>query len=294
MDCIKPYYDKDKGALPCGKCLPCLVRRQNDWTFRILRECENSTNTLFVTLTYEERKMPVSSVYSRRSLHNPFKKEEVKVDEFGILRKRDIQLWIKRLRKRLEPCRIRYFCCGEYGSRTFRPHYHVVIFNFPNLSSREIRDYIESSWDKGFVTVSKMTNGRAAYVAKYCSASMELPEHLRDKRFRPFVLCSRRPAIGAAYLTDSMVEYHRQTLNTHCRLNGYSYAMPKYYKDKIFDDQMKADIRDKVDKWRQSEYEDYQSRYQEYDFLNPTTIKSQQRLQWIRRTEDKLFKNRKI
>lgn len=293
MDCLKPYYDKDKGALPCGKCLPCLIRRQNDWTFRIIKESETSVNNLFVTLTYEESKMPVSRSYTRRIKSYPYF-ETVQRESFGILQKRDIQLWIKRLRKALEPHRIRYFACGEYGPRTLRPHYHIILFGLPDLGRSSIKSIISTTWNRGFITISSMTHGRAAYVAKYCSASMELPEHLYDKRYRPFVLCSRRPALGSSYLSDSVVNFHRETLTTHCRLNGFSYAMPKYYKDRIFDDQMKADIKDKVDEWRLSEYEDYQSRYFEYDYCNPTTIKSQQRADWIRRHSAKLLKNRKI
>ena len=44
------------------------------------------------------------------------------------LRKRDFQLFMKRLRKKYSDDRIRFYACGEYGSETFRPHYHAILF----------------------------------------------------------------------------------------------------------------------------------------------------------------------
>ncbi|AXB22553.1 replication initiation protein [Lynx canadensis associated microvirus CLP 9413] len=44
------------------------------------------------------------------------------------LAKRDFQLFMKRLRKAFPDQKIRYFAAGEYGSETFRPHYHAILF----------------------------------------------------------------------------------------------------------------------------------------------------------------------
>lgn len=43
------------------------------------------------------------------------------------LRKRDFQLFMKVLRRRTGQ-KVRYFAAGEYGDKTFRPHYHAIIF----------------------------------------------------------------------------------------------------------------------------------------------------------------------
>lgn len=290
MDCFNPYYDKEKGALPCGKCLPCLKRRQDDWSFRLQIENQHSINTLFVTLTYEEEKKPHATSYQRRVQSYPYWETVQTSKPFGTLSKRDLQLWLKRLRKSING-RIRYFACGEYGPKTHRPHYHVIIFNYPNV--KKAYEEINRSWNKGFITVKRITDGHFDYVAKYAAMSMDLPEHLRDKRYRPFILCSRRPAIGSQYLTDRMVTYHRETLATVGRLNGFKYSLPKYFKDKLFDDAMKADIKEKVDEYRRTAYTDYQSRYFEYDYkTNNESMVTQQRADWERRYRDKLFKSK--
>ncbi len=74
-----------------------------------------------MTLTYDDEHLPINDY----------------VDSDGVihgkptLRKRDVQLFLKRLRKNYKyDNHIKYFCCGEYGGKTFRPHYHLIIFGF--------------------------------------------------------------------------------------------------------------------------------------------------------------------
>jgi hypothetical protein len=40
------------------------------------------------------------------------------------------QKFMKRLRDRIKPLKIRFFHCGEYGDLTRRPHYHALIFGY--------------------------------------------------------------------------------------------------------------------------------------------------------------------
>ncbi len=42
-----------------------------------------------------------------------------------------MQLFIKRLRKYFNNNKIKYFYCGEYGTQTLRPHYHMIVYNAP-------------------------------------------------------------------------------------------------------------------------------------------------------------------
>lgn len=53
-------------------------------------------------------------------------------DEFlpagNTLVKRDLQLFMKRLRKERGDG-VRFIACGEYGDTTLRPHYHIILFN---------------------------------------------------------------------------------------------------------------------------------------------------------------------
>lgn len=277
MDCISPLHlSPPRGTVPCGKCIACLKRRQDDWSIRLTKEYENSFNCYFLTLTYSDDCVPV----------RPLGGEPTKV-----LLKRDIQLWLKRLRKSLEPHKIRFFACGEYGPTTLRPHYHVIIFNFPQ--GFQIQERVNKTWRKGYITYSLVTPARVRYVAKYCACYTFLPPKYRHKMYRPFVLCSRRPAIGGQYLTPSIVSYHRDTLSTVLQgRDGVKFALPKYYRDRIFDDQMKFDIRQRTDVYREQQIADYKRKYfrPEYRHLDPLKDKRDDFI----RIQSKLIKSRKL
>lgn len=251
MDCFYPVLTSH-GQVPCGTCIPCLKRRQSDWTFRLTEELKVSSSCHFITLTYDESSVPTAMLADF-----PLGQD---LQSTNVLCKRDVQLWMKRLRKYLGNHKIRFFLCGEYGSKTLRPHYHAIIFNFPD--SLNLRDYLQRSWKKGFVTISSVTPARIAYVAKYVSCYTFLPRRLRDKRYRPFILCSRRPAIGSNYLSDSKVSYHRETLITYSvDRSGRKVSLPRYYRDRIFDDQMKYDIRERSNLYRERRDKEFQSKY---------------------------------
>lgn len=96
--------------LPCGKCPECTKKYYESWATHGSRELMQWENSIFVTLTYSDEHLP-----ENRSLN-----------------KRDVQLFLKRLKKKYKSSKdnpIRQIYCGEYGEKTVRPHYHIIIFN---------------------------------------------------------------------------------------------------------------------------------------------------------------------
>ena len=108
---INPPINTETGYLPCGTCLGCKAARATSWAYRCMHEASLYDHNRFITLTYDDDHLPPN----------------------GWLNLRDVQLWMKRLRKAI-PTKIRYFLTGEYGSNTGRPHYHALLFNcrFPD------------------------------------------------------------------------------------------------------------------------------------------------------------------
>lgn len=47
-------------VVPCGKCVECLKRKQNDIATRVVREAERVGSMVFVTLTYKESALPLA------------------------------------------------------------------------------------------------------------------------------------------------------------------------------------------------------------------------------------------
>lgn len=196
--------------LPCRNCIECQIQYSNEWAFRIMSECSLHQENCFITLTYKE---------------NP-----------EILIKRDIQLFLKRLRKFLYyhyNKRIRYFLCGEYGAKGKRPHFHLIIFGwFPNdikflkksgdenLYYSKIIDFL---WGKGFISVGNVSLHSAKYCAKYLQKSLNMEKF----SVKPFVSMSLKPGIGANYILKNKHLVNSDKLY----FSGKYIKLPRYYLD---------------------------------------------------------------
>ena len=102
---------------PCGKCVPCIKSRKNKWKHRILFESNDHEFSSFVTLTYDND-------------HLRFQNEKTGEWTLPTLVPSDVRNFLKRLRRAVSPTRIRFYACGEYGDRNWRPHYHLALFGY--------------------------------------------------------------------------------------------------------------------------------------------------------------------
>lgn len=123
-------------AVPCGSCIICRKRKANALATRAIMETETTGSApLFITLTYNPEHLP-------KNEHG-----------YETLRKLDLQLFFKRLRSLLDnqsiPHSLRYLACGEYGSKTKRPHYHLLLWGFPIAHFKDIfkvQSFIQKAW----------------------------------------------------------------------------------------------------------------------------------------------------
>lgn len=218
--------------VPCGKCPACLSKKRVSWAVRLFQEVKTCESCYFITLTYDED-------------HIPYKRVDKDI-MIPTVSKKDVQLFLKRLRKRIEPFKIRYFLVSEYGPQTFRPHYHMILFNFPQYLNNKLDEILTDAWQSGFITVAPVNDARINYVSGYCLDGSTLPEIYT----RNFMLCSRRPGIGSTYLdNDNVVNFHINNLSDFFMLpnggNPYKVKMPRYYSDRIFNDQQRNAICNK-------------------------------------------------
>lgn len=205
MKCISPIYVRKVAQfVPCGRCAFCTKKAIDAWCLRLAHELEVSSSAYFITLTYNDEHLPENQELS----------------------KRDLQLFIKRLRKR-EPG-IRYFAVGEYGTNFQRPHYHAVIFNLSDLELVTLSWKDQNGSDIGFTVGDKVTMGRIRYMVSY----MALPQDVSHRQ-PPFRLMSRRPGIGNAYV-QKWEGFHRARSDSVIYVFDCPNAMPRYYKDKIY------------------------------------------------------------
>lgn len=223
---VYPHGNNKAEVVPCGKCLACLKTKRDDWSFRLMQEYKVSDSAAFITLTYHSKYVP----------------------DYGVS-KRHFQLFMKRLRKGYEQ-RIRYYAVGEYGTKTKRPHYHAIIFNV-ELSIKSIEKY----WPFGIVHVGKVTEASIRYCTKYVIQRQDHMQSAVKGYAKPFCLMSRAYGLGAKYLTDGMMRFHRNA-KTHWEshpldarnytfIHGEKGKLPRYYKEKIWPDK---DVRRSISK----------------------------------------------
>lgn len=183
--------------VPCGGCMPCRIQVKRVWAARLLLESMQHSEQCFVTLTYDEA-------------HQPPGQNLVPAD---------VVLWLKRLRKAVSPARLRYFLVGEYGEKTWRPHYHALLFGMPvNEQSEKL---IFETWGHGFVSIGDVNVSTVRYVVGYTLKK-------RTKKTAPglegrapeFARMSRRPGIGHGFALELASSLARDVAARYVQENG--------------------------------------------------------------------------
>lgn len=158
-------------------------------------------DSCFVTLTYSPEKLPtLSSVVPEHA--------------------RD---FLKRLRARISPAKLRFFLCGEYGDQSERPHYHAILFGVGVSHATAISE----AWGNGHVGVYECNHTTCQYTAGYVTKKMTSRDDPRlNGRHPEFARMSLKPGIGAlamavlcdAFYTDAGVEEFRRVGDVPHRL----------------------------------------------------------------------------
>lgn len=192
-------------VVPCRKCLGCRMDYARDWRNRMLFELADNPKAIFLTLTYRDADLHMHDFYGPDS--------DAPIDSRPELHYPDVQAFFKRLRNRFLGRRLRYYICGEYGPRTFRPHYHAIIYGIgvDDIPDRVVNRYndlrqplfvsdlISDCWKKGFILFSGVTSQTCAYVSRYvlkkCYSGDKVPPQLVGLT-PAFNVSSRRPGIG--------------------------------------------------------------------------------------------------
>lgn len=161
----------------CDSCPECLKEKASSWALRGYFEAKVHADSCMVTLTYDN--------YMRNSRGEIV--GELPPDTALKVNRRDIQLFVKRLRKwwsktHNDPIKVLY--CSEYGSRTHRAHYHAILFGvkFPDtcLYKRSRRgnpiyksNILTRLWGHGICTVDSqnVTASCISYCTKYLAKS---------------------------------------------------------------------------------------------------------------------------
>jgi hypothetical protein len=238
---LKGFVDKESGGITfkrsktagadmevaCGQCIGCRLTKAQTWGMRIVHEAQLHEDNCFITLTYDQEHLPAD----------------------GSLQLKDFQNFMKRLRKKCEPIRPRYYHCGEYGEQLTRPHYHACLFGL-DFNDKELlgenngqqlytSQMLANTWGLGFVTLGELTLQSAGYCARYITKKItgnQAQDHyLRTDEYgqaywlKPeYSTMSRNPGIGAKWY-----EKYKTDLWPHDEVPvpgaGVFKKVPRYY-----------------------------------------------------------------
>ena len=218
---------------PCGWCIGCRLDYSNSWAVRCYHEGTLHDNNCFLTLTFNDDSLPSD----------------------GSVRKHHVSRFIKNLRRRIEPTKISFFACGEYGEALGRPHYHICIFgyDFPDkkvfksrfvCSSPKgqiyrpdsvlfISDLVKDLWPYGFHTIGELTFQSAGYTARYATKKVggeKQKEAWYEGREPEFALMSRNPAIGKGWIDKYMTDVYPKD---YFHIEGKRQKPNRYYDSRL-------------------------------------------------------------
>lgn len=212
VHCLSPKqiinpYTGELLLVPCGHCEACSLKKSSMSTLKCRLESQSNRYTYFVTLTYRNDCIPraqlvcagdgfthlvsvqdgeILSTVDTSPSHLYYIQKKVNLGgQIPVLDIRDVQLFIKRLRKQFPNEKIRVYYTGEYGPVHFRPHYHLLLwFNEP-WTAANIQFAVRKSWKFGRISAERAKDA-AQYVASYLNSSCHLPKILKTGKARPF------------------------------------------------------------------------------------------------------------
>lgn len=223
MSCINPYslsYFNRVGQkfnldVDCGHCLNCMIKKQSALEFlckkELLTKYRNNQGASFVTLTYDDAHLPYND------------------DGLVTLRRKDVQLFIKNMRRQMEyhKCKIpfKYIYTGELGDDSARPHYHIV---FIGLTEFQVKKYTRKLWKHGLCDVGVLGQGGIRYVLKYMTKALP-PKDVKTLREElnvenPFVYHSI--GMGKQWIIENMEKIVEDEFTFN--FNGKKQLFPKY------------------------------------------------------------------
>lgn len=252
--------------VPCGRCIGCRLDKSREWAIRCMHEASLHEDNMFLTLTYSDQYLPEGSTLNPKHFTD----------------------FMKRYRKHVDPIKIRFFHCGEYGkndpenpkhretylaSNLGRPHYHAIIFGhdfkdkvlYSERGGHQLyySPTLEKLWPFGFNTIGSVTFESAAYVARYVTKKIggEMAENHYMRldpstgeyfKLKPeYTTMSRRPGIGKDWFDKFKGDCYPKDFITH---KGKQIKIPKFY-DSILE---KEDIElyEKIKRKRRIKAED--------------------------------------
>ena len=254
-----------------------MQRRRSEWSFRLKEEMRYAKSAKFITLTYNEEMCPRSE------------------EGLMALNKRDLQLFIKRIRKTNDG-KIRYYGIGEYGTKTARPHYHLIIFNIDRKNIDGLAKLWYAKTDKGKVNlghihIGNVNDASIHYTTKYHVNYERLK--FKEKYGIPNEFAVMSKGIGKQYL-ERAGYWNKKGGFMYVINNGFKQALPRYFRERVFNMKEKDKAIEEAMKRSEEMYEKEVERLKKLGYENPEYEYEVRMFNQSLKYEKKYSENRKI
>lgn len=249
--------------LPCRKCIGCRLAKSREWANRAVMEQLYHDQCWFLTLTYDDEHLPPA-----------FPVDDLTGEILSVhatLVKKNLQDFFKRLRKNTGQ-QFRYYAAGEYGSQSYRPHYHVLLFGLKlndlsviskNFAGQPyyVSDMIQKCWTAGIHILGPVTWQSASYVAQY---TMKKATHGFSKEYYEkaaivpeYQTMSLKPGIGFQYYFNHPDIFDYNYFDVQTPQGGRRMTPPEYFKKKYREEHPKEYLKRSLDMRKEVEVREH-------------------------------------
>lgn len=218
--CTKPYTSKDGISYGCGQCPNCKKSKALEWSIRARHELIENPVACFITLTYDPEHLRRDAI-----------RKENGYDMKGVIHQKDIQDFLKRVRKVYG--KIRYIYCAEYGPNTWRPHYHMLCYGIDNTMVNQA--VLNKLWGNGYVDMSNqfVTDNAISYIVGYIKKKIPNKDgaydmYEKNNRPRPYMRASQ--GLGGIWCDKNLDDW---TSTLTVAFKNARYPVPRYYIKRI-------------------------------------------------------------
>lgn len=234
----KPPICKDERtkyiAIGCGWCKECRKELANNWKARLFEEIKTNKNAVFVTLTFSSENLEKLKWEILLKRYKGIDGNEIDVN---MLAGYAVRKWSERWRKKTKKAP-RHWLITELGHQnTERIHLHGLIWGS--------KETIQKTWQYGWIYCGEWVDERTInYIMKYVTKTDTVHNGYKQKIFTS-------KGMGKEYVQNMWKhEYIGENTKTwYTYKNGAKGKLPKYYKQKIWNDEEREKIwRDNLDK----------------------------------------------
>lgn len=233
-------------TVPCGQCIGCRLAHSRGWAARLVHENQMHRKSCFLTLTYDNESLPGDKSLDLKHVQNFMKALRHWACSCAPLKKE------KNVICRDSQHKLSFFHCGEYGEKTLRPHYHLILYGVDFKEDRKLvkrsrhgdplftSESVSELWPHGLHRIGDVSFESAAYVARYVTKKITGPaKELHYWRLdtsgpiaqlaqvKPeYATMSRAQGIGRRWIEKYLTDVYP---SDEVIVNGHPQSPPRFY-----------------------------------------------------------------